>query len=59
MWWQSCKMLFNYLAARFGAAGRAIGDLAGVYAGFQADRERLELAHAERIKAAGADQVTR
>jgi hypothetical protein len=38
------------MADAFGAAGRAIGDLATIYAGFQADRARLDAQHDAQLK---------
>jgi hypothetical protein len=40
----------------FGSAGRAIGDLATIYAGFNADRARLEEQHKAQITKADKDQ---
>jgi len=45
------------MAEAFGNAGRAIGDMASIYATFQADRTRAEAEHLARIKEAGADQA--
>jgi hypothetical protein len=44
------------MADAFGEAGRAIGDMASIYASYQADRTRAEAEHLAAIKAAGADQ---
>lgn len=38
------------MADAFGSAGRAIGDLATIYAGFQADRARLDAQHDAQLK---------
>lgn len=46
------------MADAFGSVGKAIGDMTAIYATFAANRARLDLQHAERLKAAGADQAT-
>ncbi len=45
------------MAEAFGDAGRAIGDLASIFAGYQADRTRLDADYAERVRKAGSDQA--
>jgi hypothetical protein len=45
------------MAEAFGSAGRAIGDLASIYAGYHADRERAELEYRNAIEATGGDRV--
>lgn len=45
------------MADAFGDAGRAIGDMAAIYASFHATRARLDLQQKESIRAAGSDQV--
>ncbi|TCP91893.1 hypothetical protein C8J42_103585 [Sphingomonas sp. PP-CE-1A-559] len=45
------------MADAFGEAGRAIGDMASIYATYQADRTRAEAEHLARIKEAGTDQA--
>ncbi|SFK44709.1 hypothetical protein SAMN03159338_4280 [Sphingomonas sp. NFR04] len=44
------------MADAFGSAGRAVGDLATIYAGFNADRTRLEEQHKAQITKADKDQ---
>lgn len=44
------------MADAFGSAGRAIGDLASIYAGYNADREHAEVEHAARMKAAKGNE---
>lgn len=45
------------MADAFGNVGRAIGDIATIYAGFQASRTRMDTAHAEAVRRAGKDQA--
>jgi hypothetical protein len=45
------------MADAFGSAGRAIGDLASIYANYQANRARADHEHSEAIKAAGGNQA--
>lgn len=45
------------MADAFGDVGRAIGDMASIYAGYHADRARLDLQHQENIRKAGDDQA--
>lgn len=45
------------MADAFGEAGRALGDLAAIYANFQANRARLDLQHKKEIDAAGTDEA--
>lgn len=45
------------MADAFGTAGRAIGDLASIYANFHANRERMDLEHQQRIAAAGKSET--
>lgn len=45
------------MADAFGDAGRGIGDMASIYATYQADRTRAEADHLARIKEAGTDQA--
>jgi len=45
------------MADAFGAAGRAIGDVAAIYADFQATQARLDADRRARVTAAGHDQV--
>ena len=44
------------MADAFGSAGRAIGDLASIYAGYQASRTRADAEHAAAIRAAGTNE---
>jgi hypothetical protein len=44
------------MADAFGGVGRSIGDMASIYAGFQADRARLDQQHKAAVDAAGKDQ---
>lgn len=44
------------MADAFGSAGRAIGDLASIYANYQASRERAEAEHAAAITKAGRNE---
>lgn len=37
------------MADAFGAAGRALGDMAGIYAGYRADEERVKLVHQQNL----------
>ncbi|TCD04279.1 hypothetical protein EYB45_08515 [Erythrobacteraceae bacterium CFH 75059] len=41
----------------FGEAGRAISDMALIFAGFHAERERLNQQHLEQLRQAGKDQA--
>lgn len=45
------------MADAFGNVGRAIGDMATIYASYHADRARMELQHQENIRKAGDDQA--
>ncbi|MEG3089496.1 hypothetical protein [Sphingomonas sp. PB4P5] len=45
------------MADAFGVTGRAIGDMAAIYANYQADRAKLDLEHKQQVKAAGKDQA--
>lgn len=45
------------MADAFGEAGRAIGDMASIYASYEADRKRAETEHNARIHDAGGDQA--
>lgn len=45
------------IADAFGEAGRAIGEMATLYAGFHADRERAELERDERIRRANGNEA--
>lgn len=45
------------MADAFGEAGRALGDMAALYTGFNADRERAELERDERIRRAGGNEA--
>lgn len=45
------------MAEAFGSAGRAIGDLASIYANYHADRTRAELEHRKAVQATGGNQV--
>ncbi len=45
------------MADAFGNAGRAIGDMASIYASYQADRARAEVEHLAKIKEAGGDEA--
>lgn len=45
------------MADAFGEAGRAIGDVASIYADYHASRERAEVEHAAKIRDAGNSQV--
>lgn len=45
------------MAEAFGDVGRAIGDMASIYAGYHADRARLDLQHQENMRKAGDDQA--
>lgn len=45
------------MADAFGEVGRAIGDIASIYAGYQADRARLDARHMADLKKAGSDQA--
>lgn len=45
------------MADAFGRVGAAIGDMATIYASFQADRARLDAAHIEAIRLAGKDEA--
>lgn len=47
------------MADAFGGVGRAIGDVAAIYANFQADRSRLDAAHQAELRKAGSDQAAR
>jgi len=44
------------MADAFGNAGRAIGDMASIYATYQASRTRAEQEHAEKITQAGGNE---
>ena len=44
------------MADAFGSVGRAIGDMASVYANFQADRTRLDQQHAAAVAAANGNE---
>lgn len=44
------------MADAFGSAGRAIGDLASIYASYEASRERAVVEHAAAIKKAGGNE---
>lgn len=47
------------MAEAFGEVGRAIGDMAGVYASYSADRARLDAQHQERLaKVLGNERAT-
>ncbi|GGB21531.1 hypothetical protein GCM10011380_08890 [Sphingomonas metalli] len=46
------------MADAFGEAGRAIGDMATIYAGFEANRTRLETERQQRISTAGGNERT-
>lgn len=45
------------MADAFGGVGRAIGDVAAIYANFQADRERLDVQHDAALAKVGSDQA--
>lgn len=45
------------MADALGTAGRAIGDMASIYAGYTASRERAEAEHAAAIKKAGGNEA--
>jgi hypothetical protein len=54
---QSMQAAGQGMADAFGSAGAAIGDMASIFSGFEANRERAELQHRADIKAAGKDQA--
>lgn len=43
------------MADAFGSAGRAVGDMAAIYASYEADRARADEAHKTRLLAAGSE----
>jgi len=45
------------MADAFGSVGQAIGDMAAIYANFEANRTRLDRQRLDAIKAAGADEA--
>lgn len=45
------------MAEAFGGAGKAIGDLAGIYASFQATRERLDAEHQQKLREVAKDEA--
>ncbi len=47
------------MADAFGEVGRAIGDVASIYAGFQASRTRLDAQHRAEVEKAGSDEAAR
>lgn len=48
---QNVQYAASGMADAFGDAGRAIGDMASIFADFSATRERLELEHQQNLKA--------
>ncbi|THG40444.1 hypothetical protein [Sphingomonas olei] len=45
------------MAEAFGEVGRSIGDVASIYAGFQASRARLDAQHRAEVRKAGSDEA--